>query len=205
MKTYKMYPTSINREYLDEIVDILSRGGVIVYPTDSLYAIGCDALHNRAVERVCRIKGINPAKQRLAVCCASISQASEYAQISNSAFRLLKENLPGPFTFILPGTTKLSKAFKGRKEVGVRVPDNAIAVAIAKALGHPLLTASAEWDEIEPSEASRPEVVEMKYGNDVDAFVDGGDTPEVPSAIVSLLGPDGPEVIREGPLPLAEI
>ena len=85
-----MYPTSINLDYLEEVVEILSRGGVIVYPTDSLYAIGCDALHNRAVERVCRLKGINPAKQRLSICCASISQASEYAQISNTSFRLMK-------------------------------------------------------------------------------------------------------------------
>lgn len=204
MNTFRMYPTSLNRGYLDQVVEILGRGGVIIYPTDSLYAIGCDALHNRAVERVCRIKGINPAKQRLAVCCASISQASEYAQISNKAFRILKENLPGPFTFILPGTTKLSKAFKGRKEVGVRVPDNPIATSIAEILGHPLLTASAEWDEIDPSEASRPEVVELKYGKDVDAFVDGGDTPGIPSAIVSLIDPDDPEVLRQGPVPLSE-
>jgi len=199
-----MYPTSINLDYLEEVVEILSRGGVIVYPTDSLYAIGCDALHNRAVERVCRLKGINPAKQRLSICCASISQASEYAQISNTSFRLMKDNLPGPFTFILPGTPRLSKAFKGRREVGVRVPDNAIATAIAEALGHPLLTASAEWDDSAPAEASRPEAVELRYGKDVDALVDGGDTPDIPSAIVSLVGPDAPEVLRQGPVPLSE-
>ena len=205
MKTFRMYPTSINPGYIDQVVDILSRGGVIIYPTDSLYAIGCDALHNRAVERVCRLKGINPAKQHLSICCASISQASEYARISNDAFHLLRDNLPGPFTFILPGTTRLSKAFKGRKEVGVRVPDNAIATTIAEALGHPLLTASAEWDGIDPTEASRPEVVELKYGNDVDAFIDGGDVPDCPSAIVSLVNPDGlPEVLRQGPVPLSE-
>ena len=114
MKTYKMYSTSINERYIDELVDTLRKGGVVVYPTDSMYAIGCDALNNRAVERVCRIKGINPAKQRLSMVCGDISQASDYARIDNNAFRLLKSNLPGPFTFILPASTKLANAFKGR-------------------------------------------------------------------------------------------
>ena len=135
MKTYKMYSTSINERYIDELVDTLRKGGVVVYPTDSMYAIGCDALNNRAVERVCRIKGINPAKQRLSMVCGDISQASDYARIDNNAFRLLKSNLPGPFTFILPASTKLAKAFKGRHEVGVRVPDNGIARCLADSLG----------------------------------------------------------------------
>ena len=122
MKTFKMYASSINDRYVDEIVGMLRSGAIIIYPTDSLYAVGCDALNNRAVERVCRLKGINPDKQRLAIVCSDISQASEYARIDNEAFRLMKGNLPGPFTFILPASSRLSKAFKGRREVGVRVP-----------------------------------------------------------------------------------
>ena len=204
MKTFKMYPSSINPRYLDEITELLRNGGVIIYPTDTLYAIGCDALNNRAVERVCRLKGINPARQRLSVCCSGISQASEYALISNAAFRLLKANLPGPFTFILPATTRLSKAFKGRREVGVRVPDNPIATTLAEALGNPLLTASVEWDGSERDDIERPEALEMRYGNDVDAIVDAGDCGGAPSAIVSLIDPSSPEVVREGPLPLVE-
>lgn len=204
MKTFRMYSSSINTRYLEEIVETLKRGGVIIYPTDTLYAIGCDALNNRAVERVCRLKGINPAKQRLSICCSGISQASEYAMISNTAFRLLKANLPGPFTFILPGSTKLSKAFKGRREVGVRVPDNEIAKALAEELGHPLLTASVEWDGANPDDIQRPESLEMKYANDADLLIDAGDSAGMPSAIVSLLDPDAPEVIREGSVPLSE-
>lgn len=122
MKNYRMYATSVNERYIEEIADALRRGQVIIYPTDTLYAIGCDALNNRAVERVCQIKGINPAKQQLSMVCADISQASEFARIDNEAYRILRSNLPGPFTFILPASTRLSKAFKGRHEAGVRVP-----------------------------------------------------------------------------------
>ncbi|MDY3857689.1 MAG: L-threonylcarbamoyladenylate synthase [Muribaculaceae bacterium] len=204
MKIYKMYASSINGRYLDELVETLRGGGVIIFPTDTLYSVGCDALQNRAVERVCRIKEINPDKQRLSICCSGISQASEYATISNTDFRLLKENLPGPFTFILPATPRLSKAFKGRREVGVRVPANPIATALAEALGNPLLCASVAWDDADPGDAERPEALEMRYGKSVDAIIDAGESGGIPSAIVSLTGPDAPEVLREGPLPLKE-
>ncbi|MDE5671893.1 MAG: threonylcarbamoyl-AMP synthase, partial [Duncaniella sp.] len=138
MKTLRIYPTSINDRYLDEVVDCLRDGGVIIYPTDTLYAIGCDALNNSAIERLCKIKGVNPQKQVLSVVCDGISMASEYARIDNEAFRILRTNLPGPFTFILPAATSLPKVFKGRKEVGIRVPDNTISRAIAERLGHPI-------------------------------------------------------------------
>lgn len=204
MKTLRMYPSSLNDRYLDEAADTLLKGGIIIYPTDTLYALGCDALNNGAIERLCKVKGMNPQKQTLSIICDGLSMASEYARIDNEAFRILRANLPGPFTFILPASTTLPKVFKGRRTVGVRVPDNAIATAIAEALGHPLLTASAEWDNSDPAEASRPEAVELRYGKDVDALVDGGDTPDIPSAIVSLVGPDAPEVLRQGPVPLSE-
>lgn len=202
MKTLKMYPSSINERYIDQAVDELRRGAVILYPTDTNYAIGCDALNNRAVEKVCRIKGINPAKQRLSMVCADMSQGSEFARIDNEAFRVLKGNLPGPFTFILPASTKLAKAFKGRHEVGLRVPDNEIARRLAEELGNPILSATAEWEGADDEELSRPEDVALHFESEVDAFVDGGAVPARPTAVVSLLDSSSPEIIREGPVAL---
>ncbi|MDE6358670.1 MAG: Sua5/YciO/YrdC/YwlC family protein, partial [Duncaniella sp.] len=111
MKQLKMYPTSLNDRYLDEAVECLEQGGVIIYPTDTLYALGCDALNNGAIERLCKIKGVDPRKQTLSVVCSGISMASEYARVDNEAFRILRRNLPGPFTFILPASTTLPKIF----------------------------------------------------------------------------------------------
>lgn len=200
MKTFKMYASSINDRYVDEIVGMLRSGAIIIYPTDSLYAVGCDALNNRAVERVCRLKGINPDKQRLAIVCSDISQASEYARIYNEAFRLMKGNLPGPFTFILPASSRLSKAFKGRREVGVRVPDNEIARHLALALGNPLLTTTIEWDDADPDDLCQPSSISLHYADTVDAVVDGGEGHASPSAVVSLLDSSSPEILREGPV-----
>ena len=150
MRTLRMYPSSINERYLDEVADCLRAGGIIIYPTDTLYAVGCDALNNGAIERLCRIKGVNPQKQTLSVVCDGISMASEYARIDNEAFRILRRNMPGAFTFILPAATSLPKVFKGRKEVGIRVPDNQIAMAIAARLGHPILSSSLKVDDEVP-------------------------------------------------------
>lgn len=202
MKSFKMYASSINEPYIDEIVERLRRGDIIIYPTDTLYAIGCDALNNRAVERVCKLKGINPDKQRLAIVCSDISQASEFARIDNDAFRIMRANLPGPFTFILPATTRLAKQFKGRHEVGVRVPDNPIAQRIAQELGNPLLTTTAEWDGAEPEELSSPEAVGLQFADRVELMIDGGEGSFTPSAVVSLIDPSSPEIMREGPTAL---
>lgn len=201
MKTFKMYASSINERYLDEIAEGLKNGAVVIYPTDSLYAVGCDALNNRAVEKVCRIKNINPAKQRLSMVCSGISQASEFARIDNEAFRILKANLPGPFTFILPASTRLAKAFKGRREVGVRVPDNNIARSLAEALGNPLLSSSVEFDPDECDEMLPSDVV-LRYERDADMLIDGGGCPGYPSAVVDLTDSGLPEVLREGRLAL---
>ncbi len=198
-----MYPGSINERYIDQAVDELRRGAVILYPTDTTYAIGCDALNNRAVETVCRLKKINPDKQRLSMVCADISQASDYARIDNDSYRIMRANLPGPFTFILPASTRLSKAFKGRKEVGTRVPDNAIARRLAEALGNPLLSATANWDGAEPEELANPEAIAGRYGRDnaIALMIDGGESiSPTGSAIISLLEPRSPEIIRQGPI-----
>ncbi len=200
MKNYRMYATSVNERYIDEIADALRRGQVIIYPTDTLYAIGCDALNNRAVERVCQIKGINPAKQRLSMVCADISQASEFARIDNESYRILRSNLPGPFTFILPASTRLSKAFKGRHEAGVRVPDNAIARAIAAALGNPVMSTSVGWNAADPEDLCQPESLGLHYEGSVDIMVDGGEGSAIPSAMINITDPTSPELLREGPL-----
>lgn len=198
MKSLKFYPTNINRRYIDETVSALRDGKLIIYPTDTLYAIGCDALNNRAIEKICRIKGINPAKQLLSIVCSDISQAAEYARIDNNAFRLMRSNLPGPFTFILPAATTLPKAFKGRHTVGIRIPDNDIARAIADALGNPLLSTSVSIDRLEGYETVEPLSLAIQYEDTVDLLVDGGTGSTGQSTIVDCLDSSYPEITREG-------
>ncbi len=198
MKSLKFYPTNINRRYIDETVSALRDGKLIIYPTDTLYAIGCDALNNRAIEKICRIKGINPAKQLLSIVCSDISQAAEYARIDNNAFRLMRSNLPGPFTFILPAATTLPKAFKGRHTVGVRIPDHDIARAIADALGNPLLSTSVSIDRLEGYETVEPLSLAIQYEDTVDLLVDGGTGSTGQSTIVDCLDSSYPEITREG-------
>ncbi len=198
MKLLRIYPTNINDRFMDEAVATLRDGGIIIYPTDTLYAIGCNALNNQAIERICKIKGINPQKESLSVVCSDISQASEYARIDNRAFRLLRDNLPGPFTFVLPAATTLPKVFKGRKTVGIRVPDNEIARELARRLGNPLLSTSIEFDPDEPDEGRYPESISMRYHGTVDMMVDGGQADVEPSTVVDLTDSNYPEIIREG-------
>ena len=195
MKSLRMYPSSINEKYLDDVVETLREGGVIIYPTDTLYAFGCDALNNNAIERLCKIKGMNPQKKTLSIVCDGISMASEYAKIDNEAFRILRANLPGPFTFILPAATTLPKVFKGRKEVGIRVPDNEIARAIASKLGHPVLSTSVPLGD----EASvDPQAVAYDYSEMATLLVDGGEGDIIPSTIVDITDSRNPEIVREG-------
>lgn len=198
MNTLRLYPTNINRVFIDKIVETLREGGLIVYPTDTYYAIGCDALNNRAIERLCKVKGLNPDKQLLSIVCSDISQASEYARIDNKAFRLLHDNLPGAFTFILPAASTLPKVFKGRKTVGVRVPDNEISRAIAEALGHPVLTTSIPLEGIDEDEIIEPMSIAMRLDNVADIMVDGGMGDNRPSTVVDCMDSSAPEVIREG-------
>lgn len=195
MKTLRMYPSSINEKYLDEAVDCLKSGGVIIYPTDSLYALGCDALNNSAIEKLCKAKGINPQKQTLSVVCDGLSMASEYARIDNEAFRILRRNLPGAFTFILPASTRLPKVFKGRKAVGVRVPDNNVAIAIAGRLGNPILSTSARIDGEELIDA---QVLADEYANVASLMIDGGGCDGKHSTVIDITDSYNPEIIREG-------
>jgi tRNA threonylcarbamoyl adenosine modification protein (Sua5/YciO/YrdC/YwlC family) len=198
MNIVKVYPDSINERHIDSAVEAMKHGEVIIYPTDTIYALGCDALNQRAIERLCRIKGINPDKQLLSIVCASLSQAAEYARIDNRAYRALKDYLPGAFTFILPAATTLPKAFKGRRSVGIRVPDNAIATMLAEKLGNPIMSTSIAFDYDEPIEAESPDAISMRYANDVELMIDGGEGSVEPSTIVDLLDSESPEVIRQG-------
>lgn len=198
MRILKMYPTSINEKYVDTVVNALKDGNIIIIPTDTLYAIACDALNNRAIERICKIKDIDPNKNTLSIVCSDISQASDYAKIDNKAFKVLKDNLPGPYTFILPASTSLPKVFKGRKTVGVRIPDNSIAMALAAALGNPLMTTSIDVDADAPFESVMPDSIAMRYGDSVDIIIDAGEGEIVPSTVVDITDSAESEVIREG-------
>ena len=198
MRFLKMYPTIINEKYVDTIVTALKDGSIIILPTDTLYAIACDALNNRAIERICKIKDLDPNRSTLSIVCSDISQASDYAKIDNKAFKVLKDYLPGPYTFILPASTSLPKVFKGRKTVGVRIPDNPIAEALAAALGNPLMTTSIDVDADAPFESVMPDSIAMRYGDNVDIIIDAGEGEIVPSTVVDITDSSQPEVLREG-------
>lgn len=195
MKSLRMYPTSLNDRYLDEAVEALRNGEIIIYPTDTLYALGCDALDNRAIESLCKLKGIDPRKQTLSVVCPDLSMASEYARIDNEAYRILKRNLPGPFTFILPAATTLPKVFKGRRTVGIRVPDSTIARALAERLGHPLLSTSVVSDD-----GSQQDVQEitLQYEGKASLTIDGGEPEDTPSTVIDITDSRDPLIVREG-------
>ncbi len=198
MKLLKIFPENINQRHIQELAEALREGQIIIYPTDTLYAIGCDAVNNRAIERICRLKGINPLKENLSIVCDNLSQAAEYARIDNHAFAELKRCLPGAYTFILPAASTLPKVFKSRRTVGVRIPGNDIARALAAELGHPLLSTSVEYDADAPDEGREPESIALHYAGSVDYVVDGGTGSLEPSTVVDLTDSTAPQVIRLG-------
>jgi len=193
----QLFDNNINKREIDKIIGILREGGIIIYPTDTVYAMGCDALNVRAVEKICKIKGINPQKNRLSIICPDLSDISEYAKVNNTVFKLMKRNLPGPFTFILNATNSLPKIYKNRKEVGIRVPDNNITLTLTKELGNPILTTSVrdkdQWGEYSVD----PELIEGDYGDTVDVIINGGYGGLEPSTIVNCTT-DNIEIIRQG-------
>lgn len=196
MEILKIYPGQINSRSIDTAVRVLSEGGIIIYPTDTLYALGCDALNQRAIEQLCRIKSLNPDKNLLSVVCSDIAMASDYARIDNVAFRMLKQYTPGPVTFILPASLHLPKIFKGRKTVGVRIPNNDVARALAEAMGHPVLTSSV--DIADPEELANPEAVAMHYDREAILIIDGGEGGIVPSTVVDITDSSEPVMVRAG-------
>lgn len=186
---------NINTRYIDEIVDCLRDGGIIVYPTDTVYALGCDALNNQAIERICSLKEMKSVKTNLSIICSDISEVAQYAKFDNTQFKMMKSHLPGPFTFIFPALSKLPKAFKGRRTVGIRIPENAIARAIVEALGRPILTTSVPGDD--EDYRCEPELIAEAFQGSVDIVVDSGRGGLMPSTVVDCTG-DEPEVTRQG-------
>ena len=170
----KIYPENPNPKAIDKVISVLRDGGLVIYPTATVYAIGCDALNVRAVEKICQIKGVNPQKSGLSIICYDLSNLSAYAKVSNSAFKLMKKNLPGPFTFILPTSSELPKIYKNRREVGIRVPDNNIIRQLVKELGNPILTMSIHDEDEYIEYSTDPELIAEKYEDVVDVVIDGG-------------------------------
>lgn len=195
MKIIKLYGGEASERQISEIVRDLEDGNTMIWPTDTIYGIACDALQPKAIERICRLKGINPEKTHLSIVCSDIAQAAEYARFDNATFKMLKELTPGRFTFICKAASTLPKAFKGRKEVGVRIPDCEFCRQIADRLGHPVMTTSIEFDD--DDYAISPELVTEKYENLVDFVIEGEPGSTEPSTVIDCTGAE-PEVIREG-------
>ncbi len=197
----KLYSKNNPPERLDEIVRVLNDGGVIIYPTGTTYALGCHALKERAVERICRIRQIEPSSHPLSVICYDMSAISDYAFISTPVFKLMKRNLPGPFTFVLKGKNKLPKIFRSRKtgEIGIRMPDSPIVRELLEHLGAPLMTASLP--ELHPGETeyfTDPELIEEDFSSQVDLIVDGGTGTLGQSTVVDCTEDDEGVVLRQG-------
>ena len=142
----KLYEDSPNQREIDKVIEVLRNGGIVIYPTDTLYAFGCDALNVRAVEKICDLKGINPLRNNLSIICYDLREISEYAKVDTTTFKLMRKNLPGPFTFILNTTSTLPKIYKNRKTVGIRVPNNNIIRELVTQLGNPIMTTSVKGD-----------------------------------------------------------
>lgn len=193
----KLYNENPNPRDIERIVSVLRDGGIIIYPTDTLYGIGCDALNVRAVERICDIKGINPQKSNLSIICNDLSDISQYAKVDTPMFKLMKRNLPGPFTFILPTTSSLPKIYKNRKTVGIRVPDNNIIREIVAALGNPVLSTSVKDENDEIEYTTTPELIHEKWTDIADVVIDGGFGGIEPSTVVDCTGHE-PEIVRQG-------
>lgn len=193
----KIYSDNPNPKTIARVAEIVRNGGLVIYPTDTVYAIGCDIFHPRAIEKVCKFKGIDPKKANLSLICYDLSNISEYAKVDNNTFKLLKRNLPGAFTFILNGSSKLPKLLKDRKTIGIRVPDNDIIRNLVQELGHPIITTSLkDLNEITEYETD-PELIDEKYGKTVDVIIDGGFGGVMASTVIDCTEED-PILVREG-------
>jgi tRNA threonylcarbamoyl adenosine modification protein (Sua5/YciO/YrdC/YwlC family) len=192
-----LHPDNPQPRNIRTIVECLLDGGVIIYPTDTIYGLGCDIFQQKAVGRICRIKQVDPAKAQLSFICHDLSDLSNYTKsISTPLYRLLKTYLPGPYTFILPASKQVPKILKSRKDtIGLRIPDNTIARSLVRELGHPILSSSLPGDMVE--EYTDPEMIEEKFKNLVDIVIDGGIGGILPSTVVDCTG-DEPVVIRKG-------
>mgnify|MGYP000862242502 CR=1 FL=1 len=195
----KIYNENPNPKDIRKIADILRNGGIIIYPTDTVYGMGCDITQTRAVERVARLKGVDVEKSNFSFICSDLSHLSLYTRpISSHVFKIIRKNAPGPFTFVLEASSNVPKYFKGRKKtVGIRIPDNEIICEIVRELGNPIVSTSIH-DEDEMLEYSiDPELIHEKYGEVTDLVVDGGTGEIIPSTVVDLTSGE-PVILREG-------
>ncbi len=194
----KIYENNPNEFAIKKVVEVLKNGGLVIYPTDTVYGLGCDITNTKALERIAKIKGVKLEKANFSFVCSDLSHISDYIkQIDTATFKILKRALPGPYTFILPGNNNLPKEFKKKTTVGIRVPDNAIAIEIVRQLGNPIVSSSIH-DEDEVLEYSTdPELIFEKWQNLVDLVIDGGYGDNIGSTIIDLSGFEA-VVIREG-------
>lgn len=194
----KLYNENPNEKDISRVVEVLRRGGLIIYPTDTVYGLGCDITNTKALEKIARIKEVKLEKANFSFVCSDLKNLSDYVkQIDTSTFKLLKRTLPGPYTFIMQGNNNLPKDFKKKKTVGIRVPDNLIARTIVEKLGNPIVSTSI-YDEDDVIEyTTDPELIFEKWQNKVDLVIDGGYGDNVASTVIDLSG-DAPKVLREG-------
>lgn len=194
----KIYQENPNAKEIAKAVKVLQNGGLIIYPTDTVYGLGCDITNTKAMEKVAKIKGVKLEKANFSFICNDLSHLSDYVkQISSSTFKILKRALPGPYTFVLPGSNSLPKAFKKRKTVGIRIPDNSIARAVVESLGNPIVSTSIHDDDELLEYTTDPELIFEKWQSIVDLVIDGGYGDNYASTVIDLTS-DEPEIIREG-------
>lgn len=194
----RIYDKNNSAELIDSVVQVLLKGGVIIYPTDTMYAIGCSIQSQQAVNRICEIRQIKPTKNRFSFICADLSAISNFAKVSDFAFKILKRYLPGAYTFVLPASSKVpSVLVQSKKTVGIRIPDYAPILEIVRQLGHPILTSSLPTDGLDIEDYTDPSLIAEQYGNQVDLILDGGIGALIPSTVIDLQD-DLIYIIREG-------
>lgn len=194
----KIYEDNPNPKDIKKVVDVLKKGGLIIYPSDTVYALGCDITNNRALERVAQLKGVKLAKANFSFVCEDLSNLSDYVkQIDTGTFKILKRALPGPYTFILPGNNNLPSVFKKKKEVGIRVPDNSIVQALVRELGNPIVSTSIKDDDEVIEYTTDPGLIFEKWEKLVDIVIDGGYGGNIASTVIDLTTGE-PLLIREG-------
>lgn len=193
----QIHPENPQPRQIKTVVEYLQRGGIIIYPTDTIYGLGCDILQHKAVERICRIKNVDPKKAQLSFICSDLSHLSDYAkQLPTTTYRILKEYLPGPFTFILPASKMVPKILQSKKDtIGLRIPGNKIALAIVNELGRPILSASLPGEMVE--DYTDPEIMHENFRNEVDIVINGGIGGITPSTVIDCTKEEY-EVIRQG-------
>lgn len=194
----KIYEDKPNEAAIKKVVNVLINGGLVIYPTDTVYGLGCDITNTKALERIAKIKGVKLEKANFSFICSDLSNLSDYVkQIDTATFKILKRALPGPYTFILPGNNDLPKEFRKKKTVGIRVPKNSIIIEIVKMLGNPIVSTSIHDEDSVIEYSTDPELIFEKWQNLVDMVIDGGYGDNIPSTIIDLSGYE-PEIIREG-------